>query len=148
MGVIEKVMGVILAFFILVMGPLVNSALSNDITMKRDAINDTNNLLDKVLNTGALSAQQLGDYQLALASHGGILDATVQRYQKIINPDGKGGTYVAYQLTTNINQWNDGDMCKISVEAVDYTGGQKILWSVLKLVEPQFKFSLGGTVHT
>jgi hypothetical protein len=147
MDVLGKFLGVILAFFILCIGPLVNTSVANDATMKICALNDTQALLSKITTTGQLTSQEVGQFQIDLASHGGILDETIQRYEKIVDPDGEGGVYIAYQLTTNTSQWNNGDICKIHVQSIDYTGAEKLLWTVLRLVVPPVNFTEAGVVH-
>ena len=139
--------GLFLAFFLLVIAPLTNNALAQDLTTKRSILNEMTNFVDKVTDSGYVSDAMLSDFYLGCSSHGAIVDVTVQRYIKVVNPDGSGGTYTTYVLSDQINNWNRSDIVKVKVEAIGYTGAQKLMWYFLKLITPKPEFEIAGMVR-
>lgn len=142
-----KLIGLFLAFFLLVIAPITNNALAQDLTMKRAILNEMTNFVDKVTDSGQISDAMLSDFYLGCASHGAVVDVSVQRYIKIVNPDGSGGTYITYVLSDEIAKWNKSDIVKVKVEAIGYTGAQRLMWYFLKLVTPKLEFELAGMVR-
>lgn len=136
-----------MAFTILAGGPLILNTMSKDLTMNRSVLNEMTNLIDKVSDNGRISSTDLSDFYLGVSSHGVSMDATVKRYMKVVNPDGAGGTYTSYVLNDNTTTWNSGDIIKVSVKAIDYTGAQRIQNRLLHLNPPKFDQTLAGMVR-
>ncbi|MDX8360769.1 hypothetical protein [Cytobacillus sp. IB215316] len=145
--IINKIIGVFLAFALLVAGPLVISTLMSELEMKRSVMNETTNFIDKVTDIGVIDDGDVGDFNLGISSHGTAINATIKRFVRVVNPDGTGGTYTTYTLSDNINTWNKGDIIQVHVEAIDYTGGQRIMHRLLKFAMPKFEFTLSGMVR-
>ena len=143
----SKILGLFLAFFLLVVAPLTNYGLSNDLTTKRAVLNEMTNFIDKVTDVSTITEVSLADFYLGCSSHGAIVDVKVDRYIKIVNPDGSGGTYTTYVLSDQLVSWNQGDIVKVRVQAIDYTGAQRMMWYFLKLVTPKLDFELAGMVR-
>lgn len=142
-----KLIGLFLAFFLLVIAPLTNNALAQDLTTKRAVLNEMTNFIDKVTDTRQISDLTLADFYLGCSSHGAVVDVKLDRYIKVVNPDGSGGTYTTYVLSDQITSWNRGDIIKVRVEAIDYTGAQRLMWYFLKLATPKLEFELSGMVR-
>lgn len=145
--IFSKILGIVLAFILLVFAPLTINMLSNDLTMKRASINEVTNFIDRVTDTGRITEIELKDFYLGCASHGVSADVKIKRYEKVINPDNAGGTYVSYILSSDIYNWNRGDVLQVTFKAVDWTGAQRILWQLLRLSQPKFEFTLAGKVR-
>lgn len=145
--IINKIIGVFLAFTLLVGAPLVISAMNKDLTMNRSVLNEMTNLINKVTDSGSLNSTDLSDFYLGISSHGAAMDAQIQRYIKVVNPDGSGGIYTSYVLTDNLEEWNTGDIIKVSVQAIDYTSAQRMQNRLLFLHPPKFEQTLAGMVR-
>ena len=145
--IFSKILGIVLAFILLAFAPLTINALANDLTMKRASINEVTNFINKVTDSGRITDADLADFYLGCASHGVAADVKINRYVKIINPDGAGGTYTSYVLSTDIYNWNRGDVIQVTFKAVDWSGAQRILWQLLKMSQPKFEFTLAGKVR-
>lgn len=145
--IFSKILGIVLAFILLAFGPLTVNSLTGDLTMKRASINEVTNFINKVTDSGRTTEAELADFYLGCASHGVVADVTVKRYVKIVNPDGKGGTYTSYVLSTDLSKWNRGDVIQVTFKAIDWTGAQRILWQLLKMAQPKFEFTLAGKVR-
>lgn len=145
--IFNKILGVLLAFVILVGGPLIIKSMGKDLTMNRSVLNEMTNFIDKVTDNGRLSEADLADFYLGISSYGMTMDATVKRYMKVVNPDGKQGTYTSYVLNDDLSQWSQGDIIKVTVKAIDYTGGQRLQNRILHLTPPKFEQTLAGMVR-
>lgn len=145
--VINKLIGVILAFILLAFAPLTINTLMADLAMQRSIMNEQVNLINKVSDSAVLNEMQLADFYLGVSSHGAVVDAKVMRFMRTVNPDGAGGTYTTYTPSDQINKWNKGDIIQVKVSAVDWTGPQKIMWQLLKLTTPRFESVLAGEIR-
>jgi len=145
--IINKIIGVFMAFIILAGGPLIINTMSMDLTMNRSVLNEMTNLIDKVCDNGRLTPTDLSDFYLGVSSYGVSMDATVKRYMKVVNPDGSGGTYTSYVLNEDTQTWKEGDIIKVTVKAIDYTGAQRIQYRLLHMTPPKFDQTLAGMVR-
>lgn len=145
--IFNKVLGVVLAFFILVGGPLVISSMNKDLTMNRSVLNEMTNLIDKVGDNGRLSKQDLSSFYVNVSSHGMAMDATVSRYMKVVTPDGANGTVTSYMLVDDNTVWNKGDIIKVHVQALDYTSAQRMQNYLLRMNPPKFDQTLAGMIR-
>ena len=136
-----------LAFILLAFAPLTINMLSNDLTAKRESINEVTNFINVVSDTGRITENQLKDFYTGCASHGIAFDVKIKRYQKILNPGNFKGTTVSYILNDNIKQFNKGDIIQVSLQAVDWSGSERILWQIFRLSQPKFEFTLAGKVR-
>ncbi|GKU77575.1 hypothetical protein [Paenibacillus sp. L3-i20] len=144
--IINKILGVLIAFAILVGGPLVITSMNKDLTMNRSVLNEMTNFIDRVTDNGRLSSQELSAFYTSISSHGVAMDATVYRYMKVVVPDG-AGTRTTYMLVDDNTIWNQGDIIKVRVQAVDYSGAQRIQNRLLRLTPPKFDQTLAGMVR-
>lgn len=145
--IINKVIGVLLAFTLLVGAPLIITAMGKDLTMHRSVLNEMTNLIDKVSDNGRLSSQDLSDFYLGISSHGMTMDATIQRYMRVVNPAESGGTYATYMISDDLDRWNTGDIIKVTVKAIDYTGAQRIQNRLLRLTPLKLEHTLAGMIR-
>ncbi|WP_138755930.1 hypothetical protein [Paenibacillus sinopodophylli] len=145
--IINKILGVLIAFAVLAGGPLVINAMNKDLTMNRSVLNEMTNLIDKVSDNGRLSSQDLSDFYVGISSYGMAMDATVSRYMKVINPDGAGGTVSSYMLVDDNTTWSSGDIIKVRVQAIDYSGAQRLQNRLLRLNPPKFDQTLAGMIR-
>lgn len=144
---IGKVISTILVFILMILAPLTIWSFASDLEAKRALLNEAENLIDKIEDTGTLNDVQLADFYLGCASHGVIVDARVYRYIKVVNPDGAGGTVTNYVVADNLTLWNKGDVIKVQVEAIDYTGAQKMLMMLMRVFNDKLDFTMSGMVR-
>lgn len=145
--IINKVLGVLIAFVLLAGGPLVINAMGKDLTMNRSVLNEMTNLIDKVTDNGRLSEADLSEFYINISSHGMAMDATISRYMKVVQPDGSGGFTTTYMLVDDNTTWNRGDIIKVRVQAIDYSGAQRLQNRLLRLNPPKFDQTLAGMVR-
>jgi hypothetical protein len=145
--ILSKILGIVLAFILLAFAPLTINMLSNDLTSKRESINEVTNFIDMVTVSGRITDNELKTFYAGCASHGIAFDVKIKRFQKIINPSNIGGTSVSYILNDNIKSFDKGDIVQVNLKAVDLSGSQKLLWQFFRLSQPKFEFTLAGKVR-
>jgi hypothetical protein len=148
---ISKVIGVILAFAMLVIAPLVITQMTQDMAMKRLVLNEVTSFIDKVTDKSAVSPEDVDDIRLGVNSRGGAFDIKLVRYVRISVPDssrpeGIKSLYVATEdvfgnATVELKQ---GDVIQVRVTALTPTQAQKSLQGFLKVIERDFDFTMAG----
>lgn len=154
---ISKVIGIILAFALLVIVPMTISRMTEDMAAKRLALNEVEAFIDKVTDKASISAYDMDDLLIGVNSHGSAFDVTVTRYVLIAVRDSASGTvktiYVAADDDINslsgggIVYLEQGDAVQVRVEGIGITKGQSLIRAFLSVSEEPFKFSLSGTVR-
>lgn len=145
--IFNKLLGVLLAFALLVGAPLAINTMSKELTMNRSVMNEMTNLINRVADSGRLTDEDLTDFYLGISSYGMTMDATIKRYAKVVNPDGAGGTYVSYVLNDDNTSWNKGDIIQVNVNAIDFTAAQHIRHRLLHMNPPKFEQTLAAMVR-
>lgn len=145
--IFNKILGVLLAFVLLVGAPMVINTMSKELTIKRGVLNEMTNFIDKVTDNGRLTETDLADFHLGISAYGIAMDATISRYAKVVNPDGNDGTYTSYIYQKDITQWNTGDIIQVKVQAIDYSAAQRLQNRILRLAPAKFDQTLAGMVR-
>lgn len=146
-GFPSKIIGLVIVFIMLVLGPTLRSVQMDSITQRRELYNEVTNMLDNITDSGEVTNQTLEDFYLGIASKGIPVDVKIERYVKIVNPDGKGGTYYTYTYSDNINDWNKGDVCKIKVTQLTSTNLQRLAYNISKMSTKSLDFTFSGRVR-
>lgn len=145
-----KILGIILAFILAIVLPLSLVMVTNQSTARTSLLNETQNFIDEVIDTKSVTEEQLEDFYLGMASYGPLVDVTVERYVRVINPDparGDGYTRVTWMATDNIYDYNQGDIIKVNVKGIGYTGEERFIMNTLGFLMPEVDFSLAGRVR-
>lgn len=144
---INKIIGLFMVFILLVLAPLIINSLSTSLTMKRAVLNEMTNFIDKVTDSGRITAPQKTDFYLGCSSHGVTVDVRIKRYIRVVSSDGAGSTITTYVLSDKIDNWNQGDIIEVEVEAIDYTSAQKLMWYFNRFFPPKIDFQLAGMIR-
>lgn len=144
-----KVLAVILSFVLVVIAPVSIATMMKEMNDRRSIINEVSNLIDEVADTKTLTDDQLEDFYLGVSSYGPLVDAKVYRYVRVINPDPKNPnkTYTTYVVTDNTSTWNQGDICKVKIDQIGYTGMQKFVMNTIGTMMPDFHYAQAGRVR-
>lgn len=148
---ISKVIGVILAFVLLIVAPLVINQMAQDMAMKRLVLNEVTSFIDKVTDKSAVSPEDVDDVRIGVNSRGGAFDVALVRYVRISVPDasrpeGIKSLYVATEdvfggSTVELRQ---GDVIQVRVTALAPTQAQKSLQGFLRVIDRDFDFTMAG----
>lgn len=147
-----KILGVILAFILCIMAPLTVIAMSDDMADRRAIYADITAFVDQTIDTGNITDLQLKEFLYAVSSHGPVCDVKIVRQMRVVNPDPKGGTVVTYVpmdvfLDGVPMHFNQGDLIQVSVEAVEYTGAQRIARMSIGVALQPIAYSIAGRVR-
>ena len=149
---LNKVFAIILIFMMLVLAPLVISYKTNDMLGKRLILNDVTTFIDQVKDTAAVTQDDLDKLYLSCNSHGLSVNVTVKRLiRNEVTKETPEGTfsktsYFAVDSFDALQSINTGDVIQVTVEEVTVSTARKLTYSLLKIDEGPFKFSLAGAV--
>lgn len=166
---INKVITIVLIFVMLILAPLLISYMTTDMTAERLILNDVTMFIDKVTDKYTITDYDLNDLYLAVNSHGGAYEVTVDRYQLYEEPapGTEGGTRILYIrqddaeiLADDTNypahldhpeyssiDLNTRDVVKVTVKEVALSSGKRLFWSIMRVDKGKLEFSLAGTVR-
>lgn len=139
--------GLVIVFFMLVVGPTLRSAQMDMLSQRREIYNEVTNMLDRVLDTGNITNAEIQDFYLGVSSRGVPVDIKIERYIKVINPDGTGGTYYVYSYSDDITTWNKGDVCKLTVKQIATTNMERLAYNFSSMFTPPINVEFAGRVR-
>lgn len=80
---INKIISVILVFYLCIIGPLTLSYQSDAATDKRLLLNELSNFCDKIADKKSISQDDLNEFYIAVNSYGMTIDAEVKIYRAV-----------------------------------------------------------------
>lgn len=145
---INTILSIFIGFFSIVIASFLQLGLQSDLKTQRIVYNEVTNLIDKVEDTGELTAKDKSDFYLALSATGVIFEVDMIRELKVVNPrDATSGEVVTSYVKIDENsKFNKGDHFTITVKAVDYTGAQKLAAMVLRVLNEPINVSQSGVI--
>lgn len=150
--IISKIIGVVLAFVLLVLAPLTMGNMTDDMAMKRLVLNEVQTFIERVTDKANVTDEDVDDLMLGINAHGSAFDVTIARYIRIAAPDGVGGsrnTWIPADDTFGRGTVSllPGDVVQVRVECVTRTAAQKLLGTLFRVYEPNYGFTLAGAAR-
>lgn len=147
--VFGKVLSLILAFVLLIIGPLTITLMMDEVQDRRTAMNEVSNFISEVADTRTLTDSQLENFYIGLSATSLNVDADIVKYVKIINPDPKnpGSTYTTYMATESLSEWKQGDVIKVTVKSVAANRVTAFVQNVVGMLLPEFEYTEAGRVR-
>lgn len=145
---LNKVVSIVLIFVMLVLAPLLISYQTNDMISKRLILNDVTTFLDQVKDTASITEDDLNKLYLDCNSHGLAVNVTVKRLIRVevTKEDVAQTSYFAVDSLNEIATLNTGDLVQVTVDEVAASPTRNLTYSILKIDEGPFQFSLTGAV--
>lgn len=153
----SRIFAVALAFILCVFAPFSLAVMSDNITARFLIINECEDFLDEVADSGRLTDEMLSDFYLDVASHGVMLDVQVEKYVRVVENDVQAnGKLVTTYLRSECDPKNEtnqtvlfssGDKIVVHVEPIGYTAAQRIVMSTIGRVLPDFNYTLPKRVR-
>lgn len=145
---LNKLVAICLIFTMLVLVPLLISYSTDYVIAKRLILNDVSLFIDKVKDTGYITEDDINKLYLSCNSHGLAVDVKIYR---LVRADvKKGGDIVTVYYSTDkfedLQYINSGDIVKVTVSEIGISIPRRIMYSILRLGENKFEFSLAGVV--
>ena len=144
-GFINKLLGLLIVLALVVL-MLANVMVSTMLQARRSIVAEVTNFIDEITDSATLSERQIQDLYLACNQYGPVCDVKIFRYSRVVDTDPAhpGQTYTTYD---KLERWNVGDICKVHVEEVGFTGFAYFLRQTLGLSMGQIDFSLAGRIR-
>lgn len=143
---INKVVTVILIVILLVLAPLLNNYTQTESISKRVMLNEVQQFIDKVTDKRSVTEEDLNQLYLDLNSHGIIVDVTVKRLIRVASLIPGNKLKTVYFSAEDMTSANNGDVIQVTVSEVGISPGRKLLYSMLKIDQGKFEFTLAGAV--
>lgn len=145
---LNKVVTIILIFIMLVLAPLLVSYKTNDMLGRRLILNDVTTFIDQVKDTATITEDDINKLYLDCNSHGLNVDVKIKRLirTEITKEDVAMTTYFAVDDFSEISALNTGDVIQVHVEEVAFSTARRLTYTLLKIDEGPFEFTLAGAV--
>jgi hypothetical protein len=145
---LNKVVTIILIFIMLVLAPLLVSYKTNDMLGRRLILNDVTTFIDQVKDTATITEDDINKLYLDCNSHGLNVDVKIKRLirTEITKEDVAMTTYFAVDNFSEISALNTGDVIQVHVEEVAFSTARRLTYTLLKIDEGPFEFTLAGAV--
>lgn len=148
-----KIVGVVLAIILLVVAPALIVGMSQDLTIQRSAMNETENFLDIVRNSGRITDDDYIDFVADLHALGVTFDVHIVVEQEVIYP-----TDVRRVVAASLRSAQDvsgsfpvicrkGDFVTVTVTQTAKSSGQRFAANLLHANSGEFTFTLSGAVR-
>lgn len=145
---LNKVVSIILVFIMLVLAPLLVSYKTNDMLGRRLILNDVTTFIDQVKDTATITEDDINKLYLDCNSHGLNVDVKIKRLirTEITKEEVAMTTYFAVDSFSDISALNAGDVIQVHVEEVAFSTARRLTYTLLKIDEGPFEFTLAGAV--
>lgn len=145
-GFLSRVVGIILAFLMLVVAPLLNTYGTQEMENRMETLNDVSEFLDKVTDKGEISEDDLNEFYLAAESHGMTLDVKVERLVKTATLLDDGTVSTAYIVAEDYSNLNVGDIVKVELKELSTTPYKKLLNTFLRIEKRTYELDMAKMV--
>lgn len=158
-----KFVGLFLAFFLCVIGPVVNINSQQEMLMRRQILSEMSNFIDEVVDARAIYPSMRKELVTRLNSYGVAVNFKIVKEQRSIdasivttgNTESVEGTAVTSYIPVPLNGLSDsdtiyfssGDRVGIEVVGLSYTGIQNVTHSLSGLFLPKVDYRLYARVR-
>lgn len=146
----SKIIGILVITTVFIYSMFATYACVRLVTARHEMLNEVNDFVDKVTDTGICTDETLQNFYLDMASHGYAVDITVKRYESVVNPisqDTDKGTQVTYIPNSDISIYNQGDEIKVNVHFISDSSMSRIAYRVVHIYFPIIDFDIAGMVR-
>ena len=151
---INKIITIILVFFMLVLAPLMINYSTDAMLAKRLILNDVDTFIDKVCDSTLIEESDINELYIQCNSHGLVVDVEIQRYVYALTLKESTGSEKQYTDDYIVDSkykggdmvLNPNDMIKVTVKEKTVSSYRRLIYSLLKIDEGEFNFSLAGIV--
>lgn len=145
-GFLSKVIGLIMAFFMLIVAPLLHTYGIQEMENRMETLNETSEFLDRVTDKGEITEDDLNEFYLAVEAHGMTLDIRIDRMVKTVTLRADGSVSTTYIAADDIHVLNVGDIVKVKLDEVSVTPYRRLMRMFLRLEERKYHLDMAKMV--
>lgn len=145
-GFLSKLVGLILAFFILIVGPLINAYGTQEMENRVELLNTVCEFMDKQTDKGMITKEDMNQFYIDVESHGMILDVTVDRLVKTATKLGDGTIHTTYIAADDNSVLNQHDILQVKLKEVSSTPYKRLLNAFLKIDDNAYELDMAKMV--
>jgi hypothetical protein len=145
-GFLSRIVGLILAFLMLIIAPLINAYGVQEMENKVELLNDVSEFLDKQTDKGGITDEDMDQFYVNVQSHGMILDVKVDRLVKTATESGDGTIHTTYIAADDNTILNKHDILKVKITEKSSTPYKRLLNVVLRMDDNPYKLEMAKMV--
>ncbi len=145
-GFLSRIVGLILAFLMLIIAPLINAYGVQEMEDKVELLNDVSEFLDKQTDKGGITDEDMDQFYVNVQSHGMILDVKVDRLVKTATESGDGTIHTTYIAADDNTILNKHDILKVKITEKSSTPYKRLLNVVLRMDDNPYKLEMAKMV--
>lgn len=145
-----KFIGILLAFFLTVVVPFVNTTVEQELLDRRSIIMDVTNFIDEVVDSRLITDSMLRELNTNLASYGTSVDYTITHYRRSVDPDPLSNDdkfYVSYVVVDENAEWLKGDRISVRVQSISYSTTETLAHKLGGLFVPDLDRTLTARIR-
>lgn len=130
-----KIIGLVIAFALIVVMPFVNTTVEDEMLDRRLIINDVSNFIDEVVDSRNVTDAMLDELNVNLASYGMTVDYEIEHYRRSVNADPLSDSdyYVTYVKSDDIRSYEKGDKISVRVYTVGYSATESLAHKITNI---------------
>jgi hypothetical protein len=145
-GFLSRIVGLILAFLMLIIAPLINAYGVQEMENKVELLNDVSEFLDKQTDKGGITDEDMDQFYVNVQSHGMILDVKVDRLVKTATESGDGTIHTTYIAADDNTILNKHDILKVKITEKSSTPYKRLLNVFLRMDDNPYKLEMAKMV--
>lgn len=144
-----KFIGILVAFFLAVVVPYVNTTVEQEMLDRRSIIMDVTNFIDEVVDSRQITDAALRELNTSLASYGTSVDYEITHYRRTVNPDPMKANsyYTNYIIVDENEEWLKGDRISITVKSIGYSTTETIAHKLVGMFVPDLNRTLAARIR-
>ncbi|MCM1215121.1 MAG: hypothetical protein NC548_11445 [Lachnospiraceae bacterium] len=144
-----KFIGILIAFFLAVVVPFVNTTVEQEMLDRRSIIMDITNFIDEVVDSRQITDAAIRELNTSLASYGTSVDYTITHYRRTVNPDPMqaGHYYTNYIIVDETEDWEKGDRISVTVQSIGYSTTESIAHKLVGMFVPDLDRTLAARIR-
>lgn len=145
-GFLSRIVGLILAFVMLIICPLINAYGVQEMEDRVELLNDVSEFLDKQTDKGGITDEDMDQFYVNVQSHGMILNIKVDRLVKTATTAGDGTIHTTYIAADDNTVLNKHDILRVKLTEQSSTPYKRLLAVFLRIDDDPYKLEMAKMV--
>ena len=145
-GFLSRIVGLILAFVMLIICPLINAYGVQEMEDRVELLNDVSEFLDKQTDKGGITDEDMDQFYVNVQSHGMILNVKVDRLVKTATTAGDRTIHTTYIAADDNTVLNKHDILRVKLTEQSSTPYKRLLAVFLRIDDDPYKLEMAKMV--